>query len=256
MRTSKTTFYSDLDIEYQQEYSGPYNNLSGYGVVMSEKDGKLSGFGRPVYFYEYTKESVGCFVKQFEKYGSVHYIDYMEDGLSEASKYLLKKGWMPTPYYTQIIDLTKSIEELHKDIRKSYQNLCNKYQPKINICSQDMFKEIHRKVFGCCRSDKTYAIQKQMCEQMKAFVLYEENGNAAGLFYDNGEHCYYASGPSVDGTPMHPIIWNAMKYAKSGGCKTFELGTQVFSGDTKNVGISSFKRGFGGKTYCYLEFNI
>ena len=108
--STQTALYSELDKEYNQLMSGPYKDLGCAGL----KDGRITGFWRPV---------VGIYVEQLFKLWSVsqdiYYMDFLENGLSGVSKVLLLKGYTATPYYTQIIDLTKSEQELKRDLRKS-----------------------------------------------------------------------------------------------------------------------------------------
>jgi len=56
----------------------------------------------------------------------------------------------------------------------------------------------------------------------------------------------------MEGANSHAIIWKAILRAKELGCKFFEMGEQVFSGDEKLIGISKFKCGFGGQTIVRL----
>jgi len=75
----------------------------------------------------------------------------------------------------------------------------------------------------------------------------------AGVFiYYNKHAAYYGIGCSLEGVNSHAIIWQAILHAKELGCKTFEMGEQVWTGDEKLINISKFKRGFGGECYTRL----
>ena len=185
--------YTDLGIEYQQAYDGPYQDLRCDNLIIANKEGILSGFGRP---------AIGNNVKEFERlYGIYHkawYMDYLEDGkLSEISRFLLKEGLEPKPYYTCVIDLTRSIEELHSNIRKSYQSLAN--EKNVNVAcyildddftqeGRDLrevftnFKNLHKEVVGFqTRSDKTWEIHREMVRKGQAFIVYSNDFNSANL---------------------------------------------------------------------------
>lgn len=245
--------YSELGIEYQQAYNGPYTDLSysvnGTTVIAGLKDGKVTGFGRPVL-------AVGNRLKQaaqrlYEISDNIWYRAYEIDGFA---KFLLKKGYEAIPYFTQVIDLSKTGDELHAGVRKSYKSLLNKGEPK--LCQLKMYfrkmKEMHLSASGRkTRSDKTWEIQWKQILSEEAFAFIDKN--IAGFFIYNNHTCYYGVGCSMEGAGSHALIWKAILHAKKLGCKYFEMGEQVFSGDEKLVNISKFKRGFGGQTVMRLD---
>ena len=252
------SLYSKLGIRYQQEYDGPYHDLSvatdRYRLVAGKKKGELSGFGRPVYCFGDKKVALKAFKKLYRCCKTVW---YRSDGLDPIGRFLLENGHKPELFYTQVIDLTKSVPDLHADMRKSYQNLANKYQPVVSAYSGDLdkFKQLHIDVCGHqTRSDKTWDMQKKMVESGEAYIVHSPSWDAAGLFIYGEGSCYYGVGKALNGASSHPILWRAIYHAKKLGCTEFEMGEQVFNGDKKASGISSFKRGFGGKTIVRLEF--
>ncbi len=245
----QTALYSELDKEYNQLMSGPYKDLGCAGL----KDGRITGFWRPV---------VGIYVEQLFKLWSVsqdiYYMDFLENGLSGVSKVLLLKGYTATPCYTQIIDLTKSEQELKRDLRKSYKSLVNKKVITNEMYVITPYQRLHERIRGVKRSQDTWDVQQRMVWQGQAFCLtqtrflQEHNTlpsnvvTEAGLIvYYNKDMAYYASGCSeVD---SHALMWQAILKAKDLGCKRFEMGEQIFD-DSKVGNISKFKRGFGGTT--------
>lgn len=256
--------YSPLGVEYQQAYSGPYEDLSfsvdGTIVIAALKDGKITGFGRPV--FATGPKLKQAFEKLYEISPNIYYMDYLMGGrLSAASKFLLQKGLAAKPYYTQVIDLAKTEEGLHADLRKSYKSLINKvpyYHGDINVLSwSNCFPEIHKKVAGrITRSKETWDIQEKMAKANELFSVISRFGQdilSFGLFIYNNHTCYYGVGCSLEGRSTHSLIWKAILHAKELGIKFFEMGEQIFSGDEKLMGISKFKRGFGGKTVVRLE---
>lgn len=247
--------YSPFGIEYQQAYSGSYKDLSysvnGTTVIAALKDGRITGFGRPVF-------ATGPKLKQaFERLykisPDIYYMDYLEGGwLSAAGKLLLQKGLAAKPYYTQIIDLSKTEAELHTNLRKSYKSLINKDGPYIAV-GFDSFRQLHLKAAGRkTRPDKTWDIQQKQLTSGEAFIVLNKLGNSGAFFIYNNHTCYYGVGCSVEGANSHAIIWKAILHAKELGCKFFEIGEQIFSGNEKLIGISKFKRGFGGETVTRL----
>ena len=249
----QTALYSDLDKEYNQAMSGPYEDMGNVGL----KDGRITGFWRPV---------VGIDLAQlmhlWGRSQDIYYMDLLQNGLSLTSKFLLAKGYVATPYYTQMIDLTKSEAELKCGLRKSYKSLVNK-----NVIINDMdeitpFRRLHEKVKGVTRSQETWDIQQKMLWKHEAFCLTQTHfkskrnplprntiTDAGVLVYYNEHIAYYASGCSM--VDSHALMWQAILKAKELGCKRFEMGEQVFD-DTKLGNISKFKRGFGGATEVRL----
>lgn len=253
------SLYTKLGLQYQQAYSGPYRDLTvtgeNYRLVASSKGGQLTGFGRPIMCLGDIQSALRAFKRLYEKYPDIWYWSY--DVLDPIGKYLVGQGYVPGLKYTQVIDLTLPLPVLHADMRKSYQNLANRYQPVVSFYKGDIntFKQLHIDVCGYqTRSDETWEIQKRMMEANQAFIVHSPSWDAAGLFLYDKTHCYYGVGKSLEGAASHPILWKAICQAKHLGCTEFEMGEQVFDGDTKAVGISTFKRGFGGQTRIRLEF--
>jgi len=243
--------YSELGIEYQQAYDGPYSDLSyscnGTTVIAALKDGKITGFGSPVL-------AIGRKLKQAAEQLSqiCDNIWYRTYEIDDFAKLLLEKGYKATPYFTQVIDLSKTEAELHADIRKSYKSLIHKADIYGWPDAFGRFKQMHLKAAGYqTRSDKTWGLQFAQIQAGEAFLIMNE-GSAAFFIYNN-HTCYYGVGCSVEGAGSHAAIWKAILHAKTLGCKYFEMGEQVFSSDEKLMNISKFKRGFGGKTLMRLD---
>jgi hypothetical protein len=226
-----------------------------YRLVAARKNGELSGFGRPMVCFGDIKGALRAFKRLYKQYGNVWYCSY--DGLDPIGRYLMREGHVPKVCYTQVIDLTLPLPVLHSEMRKSYQNLANRYRPVLSFFPSDLdvFRQLHKDVCGRqTRSDETWNAQKRMMDAGEAFIVHSPSWDSAGLFLHDKKYCYYGVGKSLEGAASHPILWKAICQAKLLGCTEFELGEQVFDGDTKAVGISTFKRGFGGQTKVRLEF--
>ena len=255
----KTPLYTKLDIEYQQVYSGPYEDVSTSKIIAGIKEGRITGFGRPVIDFSAPKEEIEKLWSISQK---IWYRDYLTDGLSEVSKFLLRKNILARPTYHQVIDLTKSESELHEGLRKSYKSLVNKGDSF--FIDSDIgwlyasVQKLHHRVYGkATRSNETWAIQTAMMRQRELFALVEGDPEifSAGLFYHNGYVCYYGVGCSLPGVDTHALVWKAILHAKEIGCKLFEIGEQYYNGDEKLQNIAKFKRGFGGRAVVRLDFD-
>ncbi len=249
-----TALYSDLDVEYNQAMSGPYEDLSFRSdeveVIAAQKDGKITGFWRPVVIFGEDSLQKLHIERLYDTCRNVFYQDYLTgDKLSVVSEFLMRQGYKATPYYTRVIDLAKPVEQLHSDIRKSYKSLVNKDERLIYSGSIKWIKKLHETVRGKRRNGETWDIQQKMIHCSEAFSVVTDA--AAVLVYHNEHSAYYACGVSTGNS--HAVLWHAILMAKELGCRSFEMGEQVFNGDKKEVNISKFKRGFGGKTAMRLN---
>jgi hypothetical protein len=141
------SLYSKLGIQYQQAYSGPYHDMSvagnDYRLVMSVNQGNITGFGRPAICFGDNKSALRAFKKLHKGCNSTWY--QCDRELDYIGQYLIEEGHMPVPFYTQVIDLTKSEPQLFGDLRKSYKQLVRKYEPIVTVDPDalDEFKKLH-----------------------------------------------------------------------------------------------------------------
>ena len=183
------------------------------------------------------------------------------------------------PSFSQVIDLSLNENSLHQMVRKSYQSLINWGLNNLKIEIFDYnnyqsdliysFKNLHFSVSGKkTRNDKTWEIQGEMVKSREAFIvtgLYNDKLLTAALFICSDNYCYYGVSASnrehFDKPLSHSIIWKAILHAKALGLHFFELGEQIFQNENitltqnfkKELGISKFKRGFGGHIHQRLK---
>ena len=252
MLNQLTALYSDLDIEYNQVMSGPYEDLSVRNdkceVIAGLKDGRISGFWRPMVAVGEDKELKLQIERLYDTCQNIYYMDFLIDGrLSVVSQFLLRHGHTARPYYTQVINISgvcfRNEQDIKAYMRKSYKSLVTKTAGIVCSGSVKRFKEVHKEVKGITRPDSTWEIQELMnpvcCTQ----------GEVGAMFYQRGDWGYYASGA---GDNTHACIWWAIMHFKRCGYKYVEMGEQLFSDNEKLVNISKFKRGFGGTTQTRL----
>lgn len=255
---------------------------------------EISGFGRPVLYIENSKCDCGILRRarklsrrEMERLLSLHqssdvvYCDFLNHNqLSPVSLLLLDKGATATPYFTQVIDLSKSEVELREQIRKSYKSLINWGDRNLQMCIVDAqsitnshiedFRRLHIQAAGReTRSVQTWKIQHKQVLANEAFLILGYTNQelvTAAFFIYNHRCCLYgvsASNRSLFDKPMsHSILWTAILHAKKLGCQYFEMGERLYpkQGEplptSKELGISKFKRGFGGITGVRLNLRL
>ena len=215
------------------------------------------------------------------KNGNFRYLDYLQgNNLSQMSRYLLGQGASVTPLFGQIIDLTQHVSQLRKEVRKSYKSLINWGLNNLGIRIFDAsnasssalwdFRRLHIAVAGReTRSEESWNVQFRMIQNGNAFLVLgtmKDSLETGAFFSLNKQSCYYgvsASNRDLFAKPIsHAVIWTAMLYAKEQGCTNFIMGQQHYPGDVnhkpsqKELGISTFKRGFGGETKVSMEIQL
>ena len=133
------------------------------------------------------------------------------------------------------------------------------------------FRELHDECAGRrTRSKETWEIQYESIKEGDGFFLsgYKDNELVTGgVFNLTTGYAYYGSSASrrdMFEKPMfHSIMWEAIKYAKEKGAKLFDTGEcnlwsdrDIHSKTAKQLAISNFKAGFGGKLMARIELSV
>lgn len=244
-----TALYTPEDIEYAQAMSGPYEELwgnEGYEVVCiaGEKDDRVTGFWRPMVCFGEPEHQAVIAESLWAWCNDIYYQDFLIGGaLSPVSRFLLGKGYTATPYYTQVIDLTQSVEKLRHGLRKSYRSLVNK-QEHVEFCDVATFQGIHEYVKQKQRPQATWDIQKRMNP-----LCCHDNGRCGVMFYAGPVWAYYAS---AAGENTHACVWSCLLELKQRGVHWCDMGEQTY-GQDKAGNIARFKAGFSGTTVVRLN---
>ncbi|MDB2418980.1 peptidoglycan bridge formation glycyltransferase FemA/FemB family protein [Amylibacter sp.] len=252
----------------------------------------LSGFGREINYSENVKASQSVLKKArnyLQNYldeiisknliNKVIYRDYflIDGSISSFAKILLDKGAFATTWYLQIINLTFEITKIKSGMKKSCRHSVNsaakKYLTKI-VDSEEKdalgrLSTLHFRASGRQTRDiSTWNSLEDMLINGKAFLAeawHHEKCIASALFTYNSTTCLYsvsAADRDFFHTPVnHALIWEAIKYAKSLGCKNFEFGGLYYSTRAqkmteKQKNINRFKKNFGGITKHQLELTL
>jgi len=187
--------------------------------------------------------------------------------------WLLKYGYYDRSLNSRIIDLTRPLDHIWRDVRKGHKydiNRGSRYY-KVHLFDRtnankevfDQYRFLHHKAAGrITRPIETF-------EMMYRWIA-EGNGVLCGVSKDAKfaafalvvaykDGAYYISASddpdlSADVPMSHVIQWEAIKWLKNNGIKNYEIGIQQFGPlfhdmpTEKDMSISFFKRGFGGKT--------
>lgn len=208
-----------------------------------------------------------------------------ENYLDPVASFLMERGAHSVPVYFQVVDLRLTESELHSRLRKRYKGLINNglREFKVSVVDStnlsrevfDEFRSLHRKAAGrVTRSLASWEVNFKILQAGEAFLVTArlEGRLVSCSFFDVacGNSCYRISASDRDlfDRPVnHCVMWTGLLEAKRRGASFMELGhilfpTQpYFCGSVspeidnpvrcptpKEVGISTFKRGFGGLT--------
>ena len=252
---------------------------------------ELSCFGLPILYLESQKVEMSQIRKAHkllkaelenilsqDTISKIIYRDYLaQTQLSFLSHFFLNRGAVATPHFTRVIELSLSGKDLYQQVRKSYKSLINwggenlsiKLYDQQSIQKKDMnsFRQLHINTAGReTRSRKTWDLQYEMVCCGEAFLFFgelEKELVTAALFLCSPMYCVYgvsASNRDMFDKPLsHALLWNAILHAKKIGCSILEMGDLQYprQGDPvptqKELGITTFKKGFGGQTLTHLN---
>lgn len=180
------------------------------------------------------------------------------------------KDFLKTEFYTLVIDLNKSLEEIWKDMDKSscrYRiNRAEREGVKIKIIDDLRQFEAVNDNF---RRLKGLSITKDLTVYKDfgiIFMAYYKDEPIAGQFYifDDKNFRWLLGASkrleadkklaSIIGCANRMLIWEAIKYAKEVGIKEFDLGGYYKGSDKKIIGINTFKEGFGGNEVIHYIY--
>ncbi len=191
--------------------------------------------------------------------------------------YLMKFGYLDNSINTQVIDFTKSINDLRLEIRhghdadidRAFKILKIDVLDKNNISKQvfDQYINLHREAAGrVTRPKSTFDLMHDLIKEGSAFLVGAKRDDSFigfSYFFVFKDNVYYGSScndPELKSIPVsHAIQWAAILYMAEKKYKFYELGWQQFGlqlydmPSQKQINISEFKRGFGGFTVPWLR---
>jgi FemAB family protein len=168
--------------------------------------------------------------------------------------------------YELYVDLTLSIGDLRKSIRKSYKPLVSSGLKDWDVTVLDhycektwnRFRELHKSVSGrVTRPIETWNMQHNAIESGDAFLVYVSGRDGemvgGGLFDMSGNEANYSVATykkSLSDQPLgHLVQYHALLTLKDKGRSRYYIGSRFYREDLpgvteKQVNISSFKAGF------------
>jgi hypothetical protein len=185
---------------------------------------------------------------------------------------LMRYGYVDSSISTAVIDLSLSEPQLWANLRKSFKPIINKALKQFSgfimdwqnatFAVHELYRDLHRKAAGrVTRPKETFDLQFQLLKDNNAILIgmrQDKEVVALTYFIHNGQNAYYASDAKdpdfrSDVPVQHAIIWQAIRYYREKGFGFLDLGWQHFGHQLldhpskKDMDISFFKRGFGGR---------
>lgn len=176
------------------------------------------------------------------------------------------------------VDLFRTEEQLHQNLRKSYRSLLNEGERLWEIevhdqVSNELFDEyrlLHKEVSGrVTRPLETWALQRDAVNNGDGFlVTLRSSGHeiiGGGLFEASPHEGLYSVGAYdrklFDKPVSHIVQWTAIRHLKEMGRRWHYVGQRFYPGDVvqpteKELSIAYFKEGFATDTVLRLLLEI
>ncbi|MFD0886430.1 GNAT family N-acetyltransferase [Streptosporangium algeriense] len=264
----------------------------GLPLTLERFDGRtrLSAFGRPLYAVEDRSASpqrrrrAALLVhRHLEELRHEHAAepyflrDFLTGGdLSPLAEAILRAGGSATPYFTQMVDLGLDATWLNQDLRENFRRVLRRPRPRFTLDvvrgeqateeHRDLLRRLHVALRGReVRSPVGWDAVLTCVRRNEGFFVFarEDDEPIGGAYFPHSDiYCYYAFAghdPERTGDGLsHRIIWHAVMFAQSLGCRYFEVGDRLFPGPHAHVPdkyhtISHFKAGFSSTVTTRLD---
>lgn len=234
------------------------------------------------------KEGLEIFLEKAVEIGKaekVSFIRFDPRAISGAQeKVLLEKGLVKTANYTQpqctqILDLTKSLDEIRKNFsdstrynigwveRKGVRVKISQNPAEVDIFVNLLKETAQRQHFRLYAKENYYKKQYLTLRQKnmaKLFLAYEPEKDgqevlAAAIVIDYGETATYLHSASSGKNPKlrapYLMQWKIIEDAKNSGLKKYDFWGVAKDNNPADpwAGVTEFKRSFGGEKICYQK---
>ncbi len=186
---------------------------------------------------------------------------------------LMKYGFIDCSLCSQVIDLSASLAEIWSGVRKGHKYDIHRGEKHFTVHIYDkdnadksvfdQYRLLHHKASGrMTRPIETFEMMYDWITRGWGMLCgVSQDGKYAGFSYINiyKDSAFYSSASDdpefqTEVPISHVIQWAVMKWLKEKGYKNYEIGAQQFGPQIhdlpapKDLSISFFKRGFGGRT--------
>jgi len=259
-----------------------YQNLIGvfqYQKVLAKRGKYLFCPHGPLLKAEKQDEALQYFLQYFVDLGKTEKVDFVRvspllspDRIKafKAQRYQPSAPYMQTPERTIVLDITKTEEELLKEMKKSMRYEVRRIEKsgitvemKKDEKALQTFWDIHhatvnRKGFTPFPLSMTRKELAAFQNDAQIFTSYLEGESmASSLILFDKTSAYYHQGSSYPHKlPVaHATLWAAIKEAKNRGCTEFNFWGVSEAENKKHpwYGLSRFKRAFGGTEKHYMH---
>lgn len=200
--------------------------------------------------------------------------------LAKRDRYnkLMRYGYQDCSLSTQVLDLSPPLDEIWSGVRKGHKYDIHRGEKNFNIAIYDknnadksvfdQYRLLHHKASGrMTRPVETFEMMYNWITSGSGMLCgLSRDGRYAGFSYISlyKDSAYYSSASDdpefqTDVPISHVIQWSVIKWLKENGFKHYEIGAQQFGPQiydipsAKDISISFFKRGFGGRTLPYFR---
>lgn len=190
---------------------------------------------------------------------------------------LLREGFSDISLLSQVIDLSKTKEQLFREIRNDHRNDIKRAEKILSVSIFDnsnitddhfeRYRLLHHKAAGrTTRPRSTFDMMHRWIQEgFAALACASINGEGVGFALINvyKDAAYYSSSandPAFGELPIgHLLQWRVLNWLKDRGIRCYETGLQQYASlphalaSRKDWNISNFKRGFGGVTVPFFR---
>lgn len=273
----------------------PICGLKAFQCFSVNGKSELSCFGLPILYFQsqlpplatlhraqrLVKAEIEVLLNSLSRASTLRYREPLSSGsMAPIGRFLLDKGGVSRCGFNQIVNLEAPTEHLHQGLTKAYKWAVNWGKKNLSLQILDLttmtaihmenFRLLHLEVAGrATRSNQSWRLQHEMVLAGEAFCVFaylEDVLVCAALFPHSKTNCFYGVSASrrdlVEKPLSHSVVWTGMLHAKCLGIREFEMGELSFpmtpnaTASSKELGISFFKRAFGGNTHTFLDISL
>ena len=218
---------------------------------------------KPVTMIEMRRKALGCMVDLLENESPAICLLPLDRGISEALPFFWH-GYKVIPYYTYLLDLSVSLEEIFNNMASAQRNHIAKAQKDqltvrrtedLRIVRELVLATFRRQrksldegmldsiLFRYCNGNNSFAFTtyRGECPIATCLIVHDHNTAYDLLAGYRAEERHHGAGPLA--------VCEAIRHAQALGLKTFDFEGSILPA------IETYFRGFGGRLVPYLTVN-